>query len=377
MIRIFLTGDNHIGLKYTKYEKSGELVQARLDALKRAVTAANEEKCHILAVAGDLFDSVRASKKDIKAVCAVFSEFEGTVAVLPGNHDYYTDNSELWSAFRVHSAPNTLLMTEYHGYPLQADGESVELYPAFCDSRHSETNRLSEIRQHISNDENIYRIGMAHGAIEGLSQDNGKYFLMTERELSDIPVDVWLIGHTHIEYPRGLSDSEYKRGYKIFNAGTHAQTDVSNNSEGVCFILELEKTDIGCDVRAKRYVSGEYRFVRTELKLSPDKDMTTALTDAMSAYHDNTVIEVSLSGSVSAEDYSDRTDIYKKVFSRFTEYSVQDRELSRQLTEDIIRAEFAETSLPARLLTELLSDPKEAQLAYELLTELTGREGKK
>ena len=55
MIRIFLTGDNHIGLKYTKYEKSGELVQARLDALKRAVTAANEEKCHILAVAGDLF----------------------------------------------------------------------------------------------------------------------------------------------------------------------------------------------------------------------------------------------------------------------------------------------------------------------------------
>ncbi len=377
MIRIFLTGDNHIGLKYTKYQQAGELSQARLDALKRAVGAANTEGCHILAVTGDLFDSTRTAKRDIKAVCAILAEFEGTVAVIPGNHDYYTDSSELWSTFREHSSPNTLLMTEYRSYPAEIDGERVELYPAFCDSRHSETNRLSEIRPHITTDDQVYRIGMAHGAIEGLSQDNGRYFLMTERELTDIPVDVWLIGHTHVEYPKGLSDSGYKSGYRIFNAGTHAQTDVSNGSEGSCFIIELEKTDSGCDVCAKRFVSGEYRFVRTELTLSPDKDMAAALTYKLSAYSDKTLMELSLAGSVSAEDYESRADIYEDVLSRFTEYSVNDSELTRQLTEEVIRAEFAETSLPARLLTELLSEPKEAQLVYELLTELIDREGRK
>ena len=43
-------------------------------------------------------------------------------------------------------------------------------------------------------------------------------------------------------------------------------------------------------------------------------------------------------------------------------------------TKDLIESEFAETSLSAKLLKALIDEPKEAQLAYELLNAL--KEGK-
>ena len=42
-------------------------------------------------------------------------------------------------------------------------------------------------------------------------------------ELEDIPVDVWLIGHTHVPFPRDLTEV-FTASDKIFNAGTHVQT---------------------------------------------------------------------------------------------------------------------------------------------------------
>ena len=27
------------------------------------------------------------------------------------------------------------------------------------------------------------------------------YYFMSKKELEDIPVDIWLLGHTHVDYP--------------------------------------------------------------------------------------------------------------------------------------------------------------------------------
>ena len=50
---------------------------------------------------------------------------------------------------------------------------------------------------------------------------------------------IWLIGHTHIPYPNDLKENEDVTGYRIFNAGTHEQTDLHNNTEGNCLIVQL------------------------------------------------------------------------------------------------------------------------------------------
>ena len=97
MLRIFLTGDNHIGLRYASHEASARLAAARLEAFSGMVEAANAEGCQLFAVAGDLFDRLKGiPKRDVKALAGILAGFEGTVALLPGNHDYFSAGAALW-----------------------------------------------------------------------------------------------------------------------------------------------------------------------------------------------------------------------------------------------------------------------------------------
>ena len=86
-----------------------------------------------------------------------------------------------------------------------------------------------------------YHIGIAHGAVEGETIDTeGMYFLMQRSELESIPVDVWLLGHTHVPFPKNLTENMEKADTRIFNAGTHVQTNVSCNTDGRCFIIQID-----------------------------------------------------------------------------------------------------------------------------------------
>ena len=65
-LRIFLTSDIHLGLKFSGYpEIQKELADARFETLEKCVSRANDEKCHIFAVGGDMFDKVTVAKRDV------------------------------------------------------------------------------------------------------------------------------------------------------------------------------------------------------------------------------------------------------------------------------------------------------------------------
>ena len=89
---------------------------------------------------------------------------------------------------------------------------------------------------------------------------------------------------------------------------------------------------------------------------------------------DNSVVDIVLSGAVSAGEYEDQNKIITEALSRFIEGTYNDYALSKLISKELIESEFPETSFSARLLGSLLSEPKEAQLAYELLKSL--KEGK-
>lgn len=374
MLRIFVTGDNHIGLKYSSHEKSAVLASRRIDAFEGMVKGANDEGCNLFVITGDLFENTYSiAKKDVKALLDILSRFNGTVVVLPGNHDFYDKNTKLWQHFNeiVTSYDNIMLLCEYRTYEISIDAERVMLYPALCTTLHSESgqNNLSWIRD-ADITSAAYNIGIAHGAVDGETIDNeGQYFLMKRAELEEIPVDAWLIGHTHVPFPRRLTE-EYTSGERIFNAGTHVQTDVSCNTEGLCFILEIDEAK---NVRAKKYVSGNIRFYRKHIDVKAN-EMKKIISDELSDFSDNSVVDLVLSGAVTADEYEERTAIIENALSRFIEGTYTDYGISKLISEELIKSEFPETSFSAGLLTALLDEPKEAQLAYELLRSL--KEGK-
>ena len=82
-------------------------------------------------------------------------------------------------------------------------------------------------------------------------------------------------------------------------------------------------------------------------------------------------------GAVSAEEYAERAVYIEAALSRFLEGSYQDYELSRLITPELVAREFPETSFAAGFLMELLDEPKEAQLAYELLKAIREEERKR
>ena len=189
---------------------------------------------------------------------------------------------------------------------------------------------------------------------------------MSREELYRIPMDLWCLGHTHVPFPAGLPSALVPTEERIFNPGTHVQTDVSCSSDGFCFLLMLDDAK---HLSAASFRSGSLRFVRRHISVSGD-NMEELLRLSLADIEDNAVVDLILSGAADAQDYRRRTEITDAVLTRFLEGSCQDHNLSRQIRADIIDAEFPETSFSARFLHALLEDPKEAQLAYELLCTL-------
>ena len=375
MIRFFVTGDNHIGLKYSSHEQAAILASSRISAFDNMVKIANEEECALFVITGDLFENTYSiSKKEIKTLLDALSCFDGTVVVLPGNHDYYDGDTKVWQYFKevMTSYDNIMLLTDYRPYKLSVNGKDVILYPALCTSLHSVPgqNNLGWIKKVKIENDGAYHIGIAHGAVEGETIDNeGQYFLMKRSELENIPVDAWFIGHTHVPFPRSLTE-KLTSGNKIFNAGTHVQTDVSCNTEGQCFIIEIDENK---NVMAKKIISGNLRFYRKNIEVTAG-EMKNILNRELANIDDNSVVDIVLSGAVSAEEYEDRNKIIAESLSRFIEGTYNDYALSKLISKELIESEFPETSFSAGLLTSLLNEPKEAQLAYELLHSL--KEGK-
>lgn len=375
MVKIFVTGDNHFGKKYDRYKDVKEkLVNSRFECFQDMVHKAEKEGCELFVITGDLFDNINTVKvSDVKKVVEMLSAFSGAVLVLPGNHDYYTGNERVWKDFEKELSSceyNIVLLNEMKTYSFDTKEEKIQIYPAYCQAKHSVENNLGWIKEQKIDSNEVINIGVAHGAIKGVTPDIKKeYFLMDEKELAEIPVDVWLIGHTHIPYPEILQEDVDTFGYKIFNAGTHEQTDLHNRTEGNGFIITIEKQGNTSRVAARKYISGKIRFYDLKIKVKPDSDtaLEEALKETLVGIDKNSVLRVNVEGTIRQSEYEEKERIYKEVLGEYLTYEKSDQELSEEITADKIREEFAETSFAAKFMEELVDSPVELQMVYELL----------
>ena len=100
--------------------------------------------------------------------------------------------------------------------------------------------------------------------------------------------------------------------------------------------------------------------------------MKDELSRAVEGFGKDSVVELILSGAVTDEEYGRRKEILDGLLAGFIEGSWTDYGLSRLITEDLIDAEYPETGIASGLLKSLLNNPREAQLAYDLLKEMEG-----
>jgi hypothetical protein len=197
--------DIHLGRKFKGHPThiGLALAEQRFLTLERAINALQEQECESLVIAGDLFDSQRVTKEEVARGLKILNQFDGPIALLPGNHDYHTPSSPLWDRIQrelehLHAQEKFTLLLEDRPYHF---AENITLYPFPCrnfDAPQASCQWVSQTppahrpAQH-------FHLGVAHGVVEGIQakSSEGHYHSFNIREMERCQLDLWLFGHIH------------------------------------------------------------------------------------------------------------------------------------------------------------------------------------
>lgn len=367
-LSILLTADLHLGMKFAHLpEIQTELADARFRCLDRLVAMAHERRVDLLIVAGDLFDRISVSKKDIERAAALLSDFQGALcAVLPGNHDYLSPDDELWRRFQD-AAGSVLLLREARPYPLAEYGLDACLYPGPCASKHSRSNAVGWVKG-AEKPRASYALGVAHGSLEGISPDfKADYFPMRERELLEAGLDLWLLGHTHIRYP-----DKPGRTDRIFCAGTPEPDGFDCGHEGFAWVLTLGEKDV-CSASALS--TGAFRFVREEAVIAGEEDLGSL--EKRHAGGRIEILKVSLHGRLPPEAFPELEKSRVRLASVVKHLQWDATGVREEVSRETIDREYPAGSFPHRLLSALADkeDTLGLETAYDLLKGTSRRGG--
>ncbi len=364
-LKIFHCADLHLGLRFGRYPEAiaEQLREARFSTLERMVERANQAGCDLFVVAGDLFDTLKVAQRDVLRAAKILSRFDRLTLVLPGNHDFHAGAADdFWKGFEKPDHGRLLLLSESRAYPLQEFGIDAVVYAAPCGAKYSDTHGVGWLAG-AKRPEARFHIGLAHGSFEGLSPDlQGNYFPMKAGDLLRCGLDLWLLGHIHVQFPPkpGASD-------RIFYSGTHEPDGFDCRHEGKGWLIEL------CEDKSLKLESlstGRFRFTEEALELRSLADLEAFA--GRFKQSERTLLKLTLNGSLPREEYERFGAIVEQLKAGFLFLQPDFSGLSVALAPGDIDREFAVDSFPHRLLSELSktdADREALQAAFECLQE--------
>jgi len=358
-IRIMATADVHLGMKFAAYRTvQTKLIEARFDALRNVVAAANEKSCNLLVVAGDLFHRVGVASPTILKAAQILNEFSGdVVAVLPGNHDFVSpDKDRLWGTFRDVCGDRTLLMDTATAFDLRPYDVPAVVLAAPCDSLHGHDHRLGWIDEYQLPDD-VDVIGVAHGSIDGITLDaEGQYFPMTRQQLAALPPSVWIVGHTH-----RLHDLRQAR---TVVPGTPEPDGFDFADPGRAAYIEMEAGSY----TATAVETGTYRFADVRIELDRAEAMNTQVERAVPA---DSLVRLKASGMVTRDQRAELNSAVETLRSSVVYLEDDLSDVTPLVTREDVDATYSTGSFSHTLLTRLLDDDDAdgAAVAAQLLSE--------
>jgi DNA repair protein SbcD/Mre11 len=360
--------DFHLGMRFSSYPSvQKELIRARFSALRRVVDRANAEQCALLVIAGDLFDRINIPVKEAEEVIEILGGFQGDcIAVLPGNHDYFSGaKSGVWKTVTENGPDNLLLLSEKKKYYLNDFHLPVVLYAGPCSSQHGRENAVSWIGPADRKDRELFHIGVAHGSIEGISPDVTKqYFPMNRKQLESAGLDLWIIGHTHIPFPER---EETVSPFII--PGTPEPDGFDSGGDGAAWIISVNDNKA---VHKKRFTAGSYRFTRQIKEIHSAGDIEEAVREMSGTAGPSVLLQLKLRGTLVKGDFPLLGPAMEELAQRFFYTDIDTESVKTKLTPGEIGNEFREGTFPYILLSRLseYGDTEALERAYRILEEM-------
>lgn len=291
-------------MKAAHVGKAGQRVrEERLTAAKRVVEAARQAGAQFMLVAGDTFEDNGVDRVLVQKVADILASFGGPVYVIPGNHDPLTPGS-VWEHPVWKSTRSLWVLREET--PEEVPGGF--LFPCPARERHSSKDPTAWIK---GNDVKGIQIGIAHGTVEGIHQEEPEYPIPRDAAIRS-GLDYLALGHWHSTTTYAAQDGVVRMAY----SGTHEATKFGERDSGNALHVEISAAGSPSVITTVRTGGLVWTVIEEELRLFGDLARLRERIEAIET-PGSTLLEVRIAGLLPAVDRDEIVRLREILASRF------------------------------------------------------------
>lgn len=335
------TADWQLGIKVAHIGGAGVRVrEERLASLNRVAEAARSHSVDFILVAGDTFENNGVERTLVQKAVDILSNFKIPVYLIPGNHDPLIPGS-VWEHPSWGSANGVTILRRED--PVRVPGGI--LYPCPVREKYSRKDPTEWIR---ASDAEGIRIGMAHGTMEGIPQEEPDYPIPRDAAIR-AGLDYLALGHWHSTATYPAPDGAERMAY----SGTHEATKFGERDSGNVLIVDIPGPGKPPKITPVHTGNLSWRTIDEDIRESGDLLRIRSQIEAIENPA-STLVELRIGGLMFAEDSDEVNRIQEILASRFL-FSHVDVSMVRPSPED----ESWVTNLPHGILRNVAARLKE------------------
>jgi DNA repair exonuclease SbcCD nuclease subunit len=298
------TADWQIGMKAAHVGSLGQRVRdQRLQSARSVVQTAQDSRVDFILVAGDTFEDNAVDRVLVQKAADIMASFGGPVYVIPGNHDPLVPGS-VWQHPAWQSHPQIHIITE--AKPAAVPGGWLLPCPLF--EKHSRKDPTAWIQP---GGEDGIRIGLAHGSVQGISQDEQDHPIARDAAARS-GLDYLALGHWHSTLCFRDGDAAERMAY----SGTHETTRFGERDSGNALLVEIDGRSRPPRIMQKK--TGILTWEIQEEKILAEGDLARVRQSIESRGDaENTLLELRLGGLLHPKAQAELQRIEELMAGRF------------------------------------------------------------
>lgn len=292
MTRILHSADWQIGRQYGSFDPDDAvpLAEARFAAIERLAQWAAAEAVDAVVVAGDVFDAQTVSARTIRRLFNALGAFAGPWVMIPGNHDAALAEGVWSQAMRLGAVPaNVHLALEPK--VIELPGPRLAFLCAPLTQRHTYGD-LTEWFDAAQTPPGWLRIGLAHGAVQGLlAEDIDSANPIAADRAHRARLDYLALGDWH-----GTKCIDARTWY----SGTPEADRFKDNGAGQALLVEIDESGAPPRVTERRIGKHQWQSQTHRVDVASDVDLAIL---ALAAVDESDVLEFSVRGQVDLDSH--------------------------------------------------------------------------
>ena len=287
MPKILHTADWQIGRLYGSFDADDAvpLAEARFAAVEHLARLATQEQVDAVLVAGDVFDAQTVSARSIRRLFNALAAYAGPWVMIPGNHDAALAES-VWShAARLAAVPAHVHLA-LEPKAIELPRPRLALLCAPLTQRHT-FGDLTEWFDRHDTPAGWLRIGIAHGAVQGLlAEDIDSANPIAPDRAARARLDYLALGDWH-----GTKRIDDRSWY----SGTPEPDRFKANDAGQALLVEIDEP--GALPRVRPVRTAQYRWQQLAQRIAVASDLD-ALIATLAQTEAQDVLDLAVSGQV-------------------------------------------------------------------------------